>query len=177
VGELTTRSLLVPLLAVVLGLAACSGGDAGAKSGPVALDGTPRVPDVQGVVIKIADDFSTITLDGDRTYDLSPALQSFSTIDGSTQPVRRRLGQYVLAGLDGSTMVWIAGVSAVAKADGGAPVAYYTGNLVEVDAGRAIFEDGTVLTLDAGVGAPPDAVAVVATIDAEHHVVVELTEA
>lgn len=171
------RSGRALLLAVLFALGACAGGDGQTAAGPIPLDGTPRHPDVEGVVEAIADDFSTITLDGDRVYELSPALQSFSTIDASIQPVRRRLGQYVLAGLDGDRMVWIAGVSAVVEAGDAPRVAYYTGNLVEVVDDRAIFEDGTVLTVDDGISAPDDATAVIVTIDAERHVVIDLVAA
>jgi hypothetical protein len=76
--------LLLVALAATLGFGACSRG--GGDDGRVALDGSPRVPDVEGVVTKVADDFSTITLDGGRTYDIPRDVQSFSSSDGSTQP-------------------------------------------------------------------------------------------
>ena len=56
-------------------------------------------------------------------------------------------------------------------------MAYYTGNLVEVRAGKAIFEDGTVLVLGDGVEAPDVGARLLATINAAAHVVVELVVA
>ena len=156
----TRRGLLAASVATSLCLLApaCAGG--GSSSSPttaIALDGTPRYPDAEGVVVDIAADFSTITLDGDRTYGVRRDVQSFSSLDGSVQQLLQRKGQYVQVGLKGDTIRWIAGIAALVQTAGSAPVVYYSGNLADVRRGKAIFEDGTVLTLADGVAAPEGA--------------------
>jgi hypothetical protein len=169
--------LLLVALAATLGFGACSRG--GGDDGRVALDGSPRVPDVEGVVTKVADDFSTITLDGGRTYDIPRDVQSFSSSDGSTQPLRRRVGQYVQLGVVGRKVRWVAGLAAVVQGPAG-PVVYYPGTVRQVDGRRLELADGTVLRLGPGV-APAGAKAatgkrVLASIDPERHVVVGLAQ-
>ncbi len=173
--RLRRSACAVAILVVVLaGTAACSGGTDEAKTPTtfVALDGSPRRADAEGVVEKVADDFATITLDGDRTYRVSEAVQSFSTIDGSTLPLRGRLGQYVQVGLDGETVVWVASVAAVLRAADEPPVVLYTGDLIGRDGDELTFRDGTVLSLGDGVEVPEEAMRVIVTIDPEHHVVI-----
>lgn len=141
------------VLAIGLTLAGCGGGG---HDGParIVLDGRPRFPDDQGVVTQVSR--TRITLAGRRTYELSPRLQSFSTVDLSTQSVFQRKGQYVQLGLDGDTAVWVAGVAAVVP--GTPPRVFYIGTLQRLDGkGNAIFADGTVLRLGQGV-APAKAV-------------------
>jgi hypothetical protein len=161
------------VLAALLGACGRGGGD----DGHVALDGSPRVPDVEGVVAKLADDFSTLTLEGGRTYEIPKDVQSFSTVDGSTQPLRRRVGQYVQLGLDGRTVRWVAGFSAVVDGPSG-PVVYYTGTLRKAVGARLEFADGTVLRLAPGAGSVSQAVGerVLASIDPERRVVVGLAK-
>jgi len=173
------RSLVAALLVVasLVAVACVSGDDATSPTTAVPLDGTPRYPDAEGVVVDLAADFSTITLDGDRTYGIQEDVQSFSSLDGSTQPLLRRKGQYVQVGLRDGQVRWIAGIAAIVRAAGQPPVAYYTGNLVEVRAGKAIFEDGTVLTLGDGIAVPDVGARLLATIDATLHRVVELVVA
>lgn len=125
-------------------------------------------------MIDIAADFSTITLDGDRTYGVQPDVQSFSSLDGSVQQLLQRKGQYVQVGLKGNNVRWIAGIAALVHTAGKAPVLYYSGNLTAVRRGKVIFEDGTVLTLADGVEPPAGALRVRATVDPSAHVVVEL---
>ncbi|HUQ39457.1 MAG TPA: hypothetical protein VM030_04835 [Acidimicrobiales bacterium] len=139
------------LLAVALLFGGCGGGgdDAPAR---LVLDGRPRYPDDQGVVTRVSR--TSITLAGARTYRVSPKLQSFSTMDLSTQPLLQRKGQYVQVGLDGTTMVWIAGVAKVLP--GTPPRVFYVGTLKRLDGkGNAVFADGTVLRLGAGVTPSP----------------------
>jgi hypothetical protein len=170
--------LAVAAVAATGGIAACSsGGGAATPTTFVAIDGSPRAPDVAGVVDEIAEDFSTIVIDGD-SYGVSDALQSFSSIDGSTQPLRRRLDQYVHAGVDGDTVVWIAGIGAVVEA-GERPAVYYQGTVAALDDGRRriALEDGTVLEIADGVDAPEPGAAILATIDVTRDEVVEVVEA
>lgn len=166
--------------ALVLALAACGGGSSSSDSTPVTyvkLDGTARVPNDEGVVTAMADDLSTFTLDQTRTYKTDPAMQSFSTLDGSTQPLRRRLNQYVQIGARGDTALWVAGIAAVVAPDGQAAVAYYTGVPAQINGAQVSFTDGTVLTLGAGVSPPVLGARVLATIDVAGHKVATLAAA
>lgn len=170
----TSAALAAACLALLGTAAACSGDDANAAKVWVELDGSPRPPDDEGVVTAIADDFSTITIDGERTYEISDTLQSFSTTDGSTQPLLRRLRQYVHVGLEGGTAVWVAGIAAVV--DTGEPLVFYRGEVSALRGGRSVaFTDGTVLRIADGVTLPKPGDHVLATIDATRDVVVELS--
>lgn len=132
----------------------------------VTLDGSPRPATEEGILVDVADDFSTLTLDGDRKLAVDPALVSFSAGDGTIVPLLRLRGQYVQLGVDDGVAEWIGGISAVVDLPPGAPVAYFTDVLVEVDTDVATFRSGTVLTIGPGVEPPsPAPVAVVATID------------
>ena len=140
-----------------LGVGACAGGggDENGDGNGIPLDGSPRVPDAEGVVVGLADDFSTLTLDGDRSYEVPEDVQSFSSVDGSTQPLRRRVGQYVHLGLDGSSVEWVAGIAAVVKGGAEGDRVYYTGELRKVAGSRLDFADGTVLRLADGLDSGP----------------------
>jgi hypothetical protein len=154
-------------------LASCSSDDAsGAATTFVRLDGSPREPDGAGIVAEIAEDFSTIEIDG-RTFAIAEDLQSFSSIDGSTQPLRRRLDQYVHVGLDGDTVVWIAGIGSVVTA-AERDVVLYQGTVAAAADDSFAFEDGTVLELADGVDSPEVGVRVIATIDVERDLVTRL---
>lgn len=173
---MTRRAALLCLLACLAGfLYACGDDDDGAAEPNVALDGSPRPSDAEGTLVEVADDFSTLTLDGDRTYDVAEDLLAFSAIDGTVQPVLRWVGQYVQVGLEEGTVVWLGGISAVAELDDEPPVAYFTDVLVGMRGRRATFRSGTVLTLARGVDVASDLPApVVATIDVDEREVVAL---
>jgi hypothetical protein len=116
--------------------------------------------------------FRRITLDGTRTYAVSPRLRAFSTYTRQLEPMLSREGQYVQVGLDGRTMVWMAGVAAVVPTT--PPTVYYIGRMVKVDrARRAAFADGTVLRLAPDVPTN-ERRRVRARIDPARHLVVEL---
>ena len=158
-------TLLAAGLAATVLLAACGGGSS-ASAPAVALDGSPRVADDAGRLTEIADDFSTITLDGERRYVVDPELISFSTVDGSIQPLLRWRGQYVQVGVDDDTVTWVGGVAAVVDVPGDDPVVYFTDVLVAAEDRRLVFRSGTVLDAADGVEPPSvPPVAVVATID------------
>ena len=54
----------------------------------------------------------------------------------------------------GHTVVWVATFSVVVQLPGRSPTAYYVGRLRRIEpGGRAVFVDGTVLRLAAGVTA------------------------
>ena len=132
------------------------------------LDGRPRVPDVEGVVEQIS--FERVTLDGGRAYGVRNDLQSFSTYDLAAVPMLHRLGQYVQLGLDGRKVAWMAGVGVVVRGSA-PPVVYYNGVLLRREGDRAIFRDGTVLQLAAGVSSPVDHGLVRAELDPALHTV------
>jgi hypothetical protein len=172
------RKLAGPLLVLVL--AACGGGSGSSTATPVTyvrLDGTPRIPNDEGVITAMADDLSTFTLDDVRMYRTDASMQSFSTVDGSTQPLKRRLHQYVQVGLRGTTALWVAGIAAVVASDGRPGIAYYTGAPARVSNREVDFADGTVLTLATGVDPPPAGALVLATIDVASHKVTALAAA
>lgn len=119
-------------------LAACSRG--GGRS-TVALDGSPRIPDDEGIVTAV--DLSSFTLDGQRTYRIEDDLVSFSNIDLRTVPLLFTKGQYVQVGADGHTARWIGTVAKPLKTT--PPVVIYEGTLRSVADGRLVFANGTVL--------------------------------
>lgn len=177
---MTGRTLAAVLGVLLLALSACGGDDAAAVgSRPfVALDGSPREPDDAGRLVDVADDFSTLTLDGGRRYRVDHRLQSFSALDGSIQPLIRWHNQYVQVGLDGDTVQWLGGVAAVVEVPGDDPVAYFTDVLVEVGDRQLVFRSGAVFDVAPGVTPPAAApVAVVATIDVTANHVVALEAA
>ena len=157
--------LAAAAVALVL-LAACGGGDDGDE---LRLDGSPRFPDDEGVATALTRE--SITLDGKRTYDVSDRLRSFSTYTLEIEPMLNRKGQYVQIGLDGKSMVWMAGLAAPVTTAEGTNV-FYVGDLKRIDDEQAIFEDGTVLKLAKGVRA--DAGRVQARIDVRRRRVAEL---
>ena len=72
----------------------------------------------------------------------------------------------VPAGVKGKKVTWLASFAAVVHLPDQPPVVFYNGRLVRVDGEhRAIFRDGSVLTLAAGVTAPKGADVVRAEID------------
>jgi hypothetical protein len=170
------RLAALALVALAAGPAAACTSSAASRTATtfVRLDGSPRVPDAEGVLVDVAGDFATITLDGKRTYKVSKALQSFSTIDGSILPLAGRIGEYVQVGLEGKTAVWIASVADIID-DGEQQLVYYTGSIAAHDGDQLTFKDGTVLTLGSGVDVPDGAEHVVVTIAPKEHVVTSVT--
>lgn len=145
-------------------LAGCSKSD----DDRLVLDGRPRIPDVEGVVEKIS--FEEITLDGGRSYGVRKDLQSFSTYTLEAVPMLQRMGQYVQLGLNGKKVAWMAGIGVVVRG-AAPPVVYYNGVLVRREGERAVFRDGTVLSLAAGVAPPVEQGLVRAELDPALHTV------
>ena len=154
------------LLLVVIG--GCGGGGGGQA---VKLDGSPRFPDDEGIATSLSHE--RITLDGKRTYEVSDRLRSFSTYTLQIEPMLNRKGQYVQIGLDGDSMVWMAGIAAAVPVDGKQAV-YYVGTLERIDDGSAIFRDGTVFRLSDRVEGPQEPGKVQARIDVATRRLVEL---
>lgn len=159
------RGIVALAFCLVAVLGACNRG--GGDDGRLVLDGRPRVPDQEGVVVEVSRE--RITLDGGRTYRVSPKLQSFATQTMQAVPLLGRKGQFVHVGLDGDTMVWFATVAD--SFPGEPPTAYYTGVLKKVSDGRAYFRDGTVLRLGEGVEPPVPNGFLQVEIDPKAHVV------
>ncbi|HUR78265.1 MAG TPA: hypothetical protein VMZ22_09985 [Acidimicrobiales bacterium] len=151
-------------------LVAC-GADKGAA---LKLDGSPRVPDDEGVATVVTR--TRIELDGKRKYQVADDFVSFSTYTGELEPMVGREGQYVQLGLRGRTAVWMAGVAAVVSTP--ARAVYYLGRLKHVDGERLVFADGTVLRRRRGLRVPRAGSAKLqARIDPKAHRVVELIPA
>ena len=165
------RVALVLAALVAFGVAGCGDDDGGDEAaGFVALDGSPRPADDAGVLTEVADDFSSLTLDGDRRFDIHEDLTSFAAADGSIQPVGRYVGNYVQVGLDdeGGTVQWLGSIASVVSLPDEPAKAYFTGVLIEVDdEHRLVFRSGTVLEADRSVDVPDVPAAVVVAIDVE----------
>ena len=120
------------------------------------LDGSPRVPDDEGVVTALDVDGMSLTLDGERSYQVSEQLRSFSALDLSIQPLADVDGAYVQVGVDGQTIVWVGRIARIVPSD--PPRVYYVGRLARIedseDGRRAVFREGTVLTLGDSVEPP-----------------------
>ncbi len=142
------RCCLLVLVAVLL-----AGGCSKEAPPGVVLDGRPRLPDDEGVVVAVSR--TSITLEGGRPYRISRKLQSFSSATLEAVPLLQRKDQYVQLGLRGDTVVWLASISAVVGRD--SPTALHIGTLKSVDRKQRnlVFEDGTVLRLADDVVFPP----------------------
>lgn len=136
------RRGVVALLLVVL--AACGGGT---RPPDFALDGSPRVPDDEGLVTAV--DVGSITLDGERSYSIADDLVSFSSIDLSTVPLLFTERQYAQVGLDGDTVQWIGTVARPLATD--PPRVVYEGTLKAVDDRQLVFANGTVFVVGGGI--------------------------
>lgn len=112
------------------------------------LDGSPRPPDEEGVVVAV--DRKSIELEDGKKFGLSEDLVSFSTVNRHTISVLGTVGDYVHLGVDGDTVVWLARVGRVTVAED-KPVVLYQGEIKEVQGDRLLFADGTVLRLEKGL--------------------------
>ena len=155
------RAAAAVVVVVSVGFAGCGGDDEPA----VALDGSPRIPDAEGVVTEVSDE--EIVLDGKHTYEVSDDLLAFSTYTLEAIPLAQRKGQYVQLGLDGETAEWLALIGEPLEGK-----VYYTGELEEVDDDNLVFADGTVLALGDGVKPPADSGRMRVVIDPNKRVVV-----
>lgn len=163
------------LVTALLG-AACGRGEE--TTAPVVLDGSPRTADDEGVITALDVPGRTLTLDGERSYQVSEQLRSFSALNLSIQPLADAKGAYVQVGLDGRTVVWLGRIAQVVPTK--PPRVYYVGRFGRVedseDGRRVVFGEGTVLALADGVEPPAGAEGEVlqAEIDPAAHRVVAL---
>lgn len=156
--------------ALAAATAIASGACGGSSGAVVKLDGSPRRPDAEGIVVKAS--INGITLDGNRRFGVSKKLVSFSTYNHDVVPLASTVGSYVQAGVDDGTVVWLGKIGPVAVDASGHHTVQYQGELVDIDAPNLIFEDGTVLRLGKGLKAPADPFGVTyAVIDADEHVI------
>jgi len=154
------RLLCAAVLAVVVvAVPSCGGGG----PTPLVLDGSPRFPDDEGLVTDV--DLDTVTLDAERTYDISDELRSFSALDLSTAPLLFSDGQYAQVGLHGDTVVWLGTVARPVGVD--PPVVYFTDAVAEVANGNLTFAGGLVLRLADDRDAPAAGTVVRAELDVE----------
>ncbi len=153
------------------GVAALVLAGCGGSSPPtVRLDGSPRIPDAEGVVKSAS--ASGITLDGGRRYKVSKNLVSFSTYNRKPVALKSAVGDYVQLGLHDGTAVWLGRIGVVVTDDSKHQTVLYQGDLVRASGRRMVFKDGTVLRLAAGLHAPSDARGrTYAVIDAQAHYV------
>lgn len=159
---------LAGVLAALAFLGAACGG--GSDDPAVRLDGSPRVPDAEGVVVKASRD--GITLNGDRTYEVSSDLIAFSTYNRKPIQLAATIGDYVHVGLDDDEVQWIGLIGIVTADEKGHRTASYQGDLVRIAGRRLEFKDGTVLTLAKGLVAPADGLGLTyAAIDVDKGVV------
>jgi len=160
-----TRRLMMLGVVLALALAACS-----SSSKPVvALDGSPRIPDVSGIVTKA--DATGITTNANHTYKVSKNLIAFSTYNRKPITLASTVGSFVQMGVKDNTVLWISRIGVVVTT-GQTKTVSYQGDLVSVAGSILTFKDGTVLTLDKGLQAPAGVKgSTYANIDAERGVV------
>lgn len=159
---------LALVIVAALAFAACSSSDAPAA---VKLDGSPRVPDREGVVTAVSE--KQITLDDKTELKVAKKVLVFSTYNRRSVPLAGLKGKYVHLGVKGSTAEWIAQIGVV---QGTPPTALYEGELLGVDGQQMTFKDGTVLRLAKGLTAPAGATGhTLAVVDAATHFVTGAT--
>ncbi len=158
------------LAALILGSALVLGGCRSAPADPtadIALDGSPREPDGEGIVEKVS--LEEITIDG-QTFGLSRNLLAFNTYTLEALPVLSTQGSYVQIGVKSDKVVWLAQVARVLTADG-EPQAFYRGTLVAKEDRMLTFQDGTVLQASKDLPIPAVGSIVVADLDVRARVV------
>ncbi len=153
--------------AAVLLLGACGGGT---DKPAVLLDGSPRTPAVEGVVVGASR--AGITLNRGRHYSVSPHLIVFSTYNRKPVTLDATINDYVQMGLDGNEVQWVGLIGVVVTDADGHRTATYQGELVRAAGRRLEFRDGTVLRLGQGLTVPADPLgSVIAYLDVDKGVV------
>ena len=147
---LAVRAVTALAATAAVFLTACGG----SSDTVVKLDGSPRRPDIEGVVRTASID--GITFEGGRKYRVSKELISFSTYTREPVALSSTLDAYVQAGVDGNTVVWLSKIGPVSTDDAGHRTVQYQGDLVDIDGRSLVFKDGTVLRLGAGLKPPED---------------------
>lgn len=134
------------------------------------LDEGARFPDAAGVVTDIS--AQSVQLDDGSTYAISPEVESFTSKEHLvTALLRWKDGWYVHIGLEGDSVIWIAGIG-LARGDSGQ--VNYPGVFDRMERGHAIFADGTAFMADEGVEPLPEDSEALAIVDVQRDVIVEL---
>lgn len=137
--------------------------------------GQPRFPDAEAVVTDIS--FERLVLDDGKSYAIHPEVESFTTRGHAITPLLTWTQRYVHVGLnDEGEVVWIAGIGVVPAGQEDGRV-FYTGVFQEMQQGRAVFEDGTTLKLAEGSRPPSKGIEILARIDPDRDLVVEIQPA
>lgn len=148
-------------------LAACG------SSGSVMEPGVVRVPDDAGVATDVT--LERIQIDGERTYEISPQVESFTTRSHRITALLSWEKRYVHVGLDDDRAIWIAGIGVVS---GDPPTVIYSGVLEAFDDDDhvATFEDGTTLTFADDVEPPEPGREIVVEIDVDSDTVTSVLD-
>ncbi|MEO7804902.1 MAG: hypothetical protein ABIS18_11520 [Actinomycetota bacterium] len=134
------------------------------------LDSPTRSPNDEGVVTGVTNE--RITLDNKRFYKVSPKTESFIASSKQLTSIISTDHRYVQLGIKSGTVIWISTVGIVTRTD--PPIARYTGTFLRKDAdGRAVFKDGTVLSVRSGVKFPDVNKKIAVTIDPSAHEIIE----
>jgi hypothetical protein len=152
----------------VFALGACRAGEPVAT---IKLDGTPRLPDRQGIVTDVS--LEKIAIDGE-SFTLSRKLRCFMTYTLAAMPVLQTKDAYVHIGLRSKKVVWVALVARTLPGPDGQKQAFYQGTVKAFSGGRATFVDGTVLPVASGVSLPASGTKVQVRIDPKAGRVVEV---
>lgn len=145
---MTLRIFGIAILVAVI-TPACDRGDGETA---ISLDGSPRRPDVVGVVGAV--DLERVTI-GTRSFSVSPDLRCLATASRRTVPLLGRKNQFVHAGISGDEVVWIGSFGPVAQIGDRPPAVLYVGTVKSLPRPREVhFSDGTLLPLGEGVSAP-----------------------
>lgn len=156
------RVAALAVLALLLG--GCGGDDAASKT--FVPDGSARLPDAAGVVVKAS--AKGLTLDRERAYKVSPNLAAFSTFNSRPVQLASVVNNFVHVGIEDDTVVWLALIGPVDTDAGGLRTTLYQGTLTSTRGSRLYFRDGTVLQLEPGLRMPDDALGLTtAHIDAD----------
>lgn len=160
--------LLIALPLVLLTAVACN---RSAEPQSVYQKGKDRVPKDEGVVTDV--NFERLTLDRDRTYQISEEVESFSSYNGEVMPLLHHKNHYAQIGVhEGKVVSWIAGIGLVLE-DG---FVVYNGTVKSADKKRLVFEDGTVLQMSVRAYIPEKGERVKATILPAKHQVVDVVQ-
>ncbi|HEX9682199.1 MAG TPA: hypothetical protein VGA13_03900 [Acidimicrobiales bacterium] len=137
------RRLRLLLGGLLLGVVVAGGCARGGEPPDLVLDGSPRLPDAEGLATVVESDRIQV---GGVDYRVSPDLVVFSTHNLELTPLLRWEGAYVQVGLDGDVVAWLAGVGGVIS--GEPPSVLFTGQIDMLDGDRVMFRGGTVFRLE-----------------------------